>query len=107
MYENEGEGQQDPNNQKRLRKVLMDQIKRQQIERQKKEVVKKLVDNAAYERLMNIKISNYDLYAQLIDLVISLAQSNRIRGKLTEEQLVEILKRTTERREPKLEFKHK
>jgi programmed cell death protein 5 len=107
MYEDEGEVQRDQNSQKRLKKALMDRLKRQQLEEQKKEIIKRLIDNAAYSRLMNIKLSNYELYSQLIDLIIQLAQTNRIRGKLTEEQFVEILKRATERRETTLEYKHK
>lgn len=93
--------------QRRLRKAVMDQLKRQQMEQQKKDVVKKLMDSAAYDRLMNIRLSNNELYSQLIDLIISLAQSGRIQGKLTEEQLLAILQKVTNRREPTLEFKHK
>ncbi len=93
--------------QKRLRKALMEQVKRQQIEQQKKEVVKRLMDQAAYDRLMNIRISNNDLYTQLVDLIISLAQSNRIQGKLTEAQLLQILEKVTYRPDTKIEYKHK
>lgn len=97
----------DQRSQKRLRKALMEQMKRQQMEQQKKEVIKKLMVQAAYDRLMNIRLSNPDLYAQLIDLIISLAQSNRLQGKLTEEQLLSILQKVTYRPDTKIEFKHK
>ena len=93
--------------QKRLRKALMEQLKRQQIEQQKKEVIKKLMDQAAYDRLMNIRVSNVDLYSQLVDLIISLAQSNRLQGKLTESQLLSILEKVTYKPDTKIEFKHK
>ena len=97
----------DQQSQKRLRKAIMGQMKRQQIEQQKREIVRKLMDQAAYDRLMNIKISNQDLYSQLVDLVISLAQSNRIQGKLTEAQLLQILEKVTYRPDTKIEYKHK
>ncbi|MFI5412506.1 MAG: DNA-binding protein [Candidatus Micrarchaeales archaeon] len=101
---NEEEGAHD---QKRLRKALMEQLKRQQIEQQKREVIKKLMDQAAYDRLMNIKIANNDLYTQLVDLIINLAQSNRLQGKLTEQQLLQILEKVTYRPDTKIEYKHK
>lgn len=70
-------------------------------------MAKQLLDANAYERLTNIKAANYELYLQLLDLIISLAQSNRIQGKLTEAQFVAILNKVTYRREPTIEFKHK
>ena len=85
----------------------MEQMKRQQIEQQKKDIIKRLMDQSAYDRLMNIRISSPDLYAQLIDLIISLAQSNRIQGKLTEQQLLQILEKATYRPDTKIEYKHK
>jgi programmed cell death protein 5 len=103
-YEEENDDQQ---SQKRLRKALMEQVKRQQIEQQKKDMIKKLMDQSAYDRLMNIKISNNDLYTQLVDLIISLAQSNRLQGKLTEQQLLQILEKVTYRPDTKIEYKHK
>lgn len=82
-------------------------MKKQQIEQQKKEIVKRFLDQGAYDRLMNIRLSNSDLYTQLVDLIISLAQSNRIQGKLTEEQLLQILEKVTYRPDTKIEYKHK
>ncbi|MCL5430122.1 MAG: DNA-binding protein [Candidatus Marsarchaeota archaeon] len=96
-----------PSQQKRIRKALMDQYKRLQMEAQKKEIVKKFMEPAAYERLMNIRASNPELYSQLVDLIISLAQGNRLKGRLTEAQLVSILEKVTYRPETKIEFKHK
>ncbi len=77
------------------------------MEQQKKEILKKLMEQPAYDRLMNIRISNADLYSQLVDLVISLAQSNRIQGKLTEAQLLQILEKVTYRPDTKIEYSHK
>lgn len=97
----------DEPNQQRARKALMEQLKRQQIELQKKEIAKRMLDAQAYERLMNIRASNPDLYMQLLDLIISVVQQNRVTGKITEAQFVELLGKITYRREPTLEFKHK
>jgi DNA-binding TFAR19-related protein (PDSD5 family) len=89
--------------QKKLRKQVQDAIKNAQIEQQKKEILRQFLDAKAYERLMNIRISNY----QLVGMVASLAQGNRLTGKITEEQLLSIIKRITFKNEPTIEFKHK
>jgi DNA-binding TFAR19-related protein (PDSD5 family) len=93
--------------QKALRKRMTDVIKNAQIEEQKKEIMRQFLDDKAYERLMNIRLSNPDLYNQLVKLVVSLAQSNRVTGKITETQLRSILEKMSSRPEPKIEFKHK
>ena len=93
--------------QKELRKRVSEAVRNAQIEQQKKELMKQFLDSAAYERIMNIKVSNPELYEQLVGLIISLAQSNRIKGKMSEEQLRSILERITYRKEPTIEFKHK
>lgn len=92
---------------KKLRKKVADAIKNAQLEQQKKEVLKQFLEAKAYERIMNIRVSNYDLYNQLVNLVVSLAQSNRLNGKISETQLKSIIEKITYRREPTIEFKHK
>ncbi len=81
--------------------------KRMQEEQQKKEILRKFLDGEAYERMMNVRISNPDLYDQVIGLIIQLVQSQRISGKMSDAQLRSILERATYRPEPKIEFKHK
>lgn len=93
--------------QKKLKKRISDALRNAQMEQQKKELMKQFLDDKAYERMMNIRVSNYDLYNQIVSLVASLAQGNRITGKLTEAQLKSILEKVTFRREPTIEFKHK
>jgi DNA-binding TFAR19-related protein (PDSD5 family) len=102
------EGQyQSPNSQERLRKQIQKAMRDAQIEQQKKAMVRQTMDDKAYERLMNIRVSNRELYSQLVDMIISLAQSKRLSGKLTEAQLVEVLKRITAKEEPEISFRHK
>ncbi|MGD0728820.1 MAG: DNA-binding protein [Candidatus Micrarchaeaceae archaeon] len=93
--------------QKKLKKRVAEAIKNAQIEQQKKEILKQFLDDKAYERIMNVRISNYDLYNQLVNMVVALAQNNRISGKLTEAQLKSIIEKMTYKREPTIEFKHK
>ncbi len=101
MEENEADYQ------KKLRKRVSDALRNAQMEERKKELMRQFLDSKAYERLMNIRISNPDLYNQLVNLVASLAQGNRVSGKITDEQLRSILSKMTSRREPTIEFRHK
>lgn len=102
MAYDEGEGEQ-----RKINKRLAAAIKNMQVEQQKKEMMRQLLDSNAYERLMNIRISNPELYNQIINVVVSLAQTNRLHGKMTEAQLLSILEKVTVRKEPTIDFKHK
>ena len=99
--------EEDQRYQKDLRRKVSEALRNAQIEQQKKELMKQFLEAGAYERIMNIKVSNPELYEQLVNLIISLAQSNRLKGKMSDEQLRSILGRITYRKEPTIEFKHK
>lgn len=79
----------------------------QQLEQQKREIMTRFLDSAAYERLMNIRSANPELYEQVVNLVISLVQTKRISGKMTDAQLRSVLERITARPETRIDFKHK
>ncbi len=93
--------------QARMRKELNRRLREMQVEQEKKATVKKLMTPDAYERLMNVRVSNYELYAQLLDLLIAMARGNRIAGQITEPQLRDLLSRLTYKPESRIEFKHK
>lgn len=93
--------------QDKLRKAVARRMKELQLEQQKRDIVRRYLEPGAYERLMNVRVSNYDLYAQLLDLIISMVQSNRITSRLSEDQLISILTKLTSRPEPTIEFRHK
>lgn len=50
-------------------------------------LLKSLLEQEAYDRMSNIKISSPELYSRLVSIVISLAQRGQIKKKITEEQL--------------------
>ncbi len=91
----------------KLRRAYARRLQAMQMEQQKKEIMKKCMTPEAYERLMNVRMANAELYSRIVDLVISLAQSGRASSRITEEQLKGILAKLTYRPEPKIEFKHK
>jgi programmed cell death protein 5 len=88
-------------------KRMQQRLQALQIEQQKRLEVKRYLTIGAYERLMNVRVANFELYSQLTDLLISMVQSQRVTGQITEEQLKQILARLTYRKESTIEFKHK
>ncbi len=88
-------------------KALEARMRAMQVEQQKRSTIKKFMTIGAYERLMNVRVANYELYTQLVDLILSLIQTNRITTQLTETQLKDILSRVTYKPESKIEFRHK
>lgn len=100
-YEDQGDDQ------RRITKRVASAIRNMQMEQQKKEAMRQLLEAKAYERLMNIRASNPELYSQIVSVIISLAQTNRLQGKMTEAQLLSILEKITVRKEPTIDFKHK
>ena len=81
--------------QKRMRKRVTEALREAQLEQQKKEIMRRFLDGEAYERMMNVRVSNPELYDQLVNLIVSLVQSNRITGKMTESQLKSLVERLT------------
>jgi DNA-binding TFAR19-related protein (PDSD5 family) len=94
-------------NEAALKKAWAKAMKEAEAEQQRKTLLRRFLDDASYERMMNIRASNPELYLQLADLIISLIQSNRITGKILEPQFLQLLHKLTYRPEPKIEFKHK
>src|SRR5271157_5348074 len=93
--------------QKRMRKRVSAALQEVQLEQQKKEILRKFLDGTAYDRMMNVRVSNPELYDQLISLIVSLVQNNRVAGKITESQLKSLVERITYKKEPTISFKHK
>lgn len=101
------EEDQESQEEKRYKKRMAELIKSQQLEQQKKEILRKFLDDEAYERVMNIRLTNSELYDQLVNVIISLAQGNRLSSKITNEQLRSLITRLTYKPETKIEFKRK
>lgn len=97
----------DAGDDREYRKRLSRTIKQMQIEEQRKQILRQFLDASAYQRIMNVKISNYDLYLQIVNVLISFAQNGRITTKLSEDQLIAIINKMTTKLETKIEYKHK
>ena len=90
-----------------LKKAVYRKLKDMQIEQQKKAIAQRFMTPGAYERLMNVRVSSYELYSPLIDFIIAMARQNSNAGKITEAQLKDMLARLTYRPDTKIEFKRK
>ena len=62
-------------------------------ELQARSMVKQVLEPAAYERLANIRAANAQLYSQLVQLFIYLAQNGQLKSRVTEEQLKDFVSR--------------
>lgn len=95
-------GEDDPR--QKLYEKRMQQL---QMEMQKKELLRKMLSDEAYERMMNVRISKPELYDKVVSSLAYVAQSGKAMARITDEQLYSLLAKMTEKRETSIEFKHK
>ena len=88
-------------------KALQQRMRALQAEQQKRMAIKKYLTIGAYERLMNVRVANFELYSQLVNMLLATAQNQGISGQINEEQLKQILGRLTYKKESTIQFKHK
>jgi DNA-binding TFAR19-related protein (PDSD5 family) len=80
-------------------------LKAQQQEALIKRAMIRLLDQAAYDRLINVRIANPDMYVKAVNAIIYNAQ--RLKRKLTDAELRSILSSLAERREPEITIQRK
>ncbi|MBE2899823.1 DNA-binding protein [Methanothermobacter thermautotrophicus] len=79
---------------------------RQQLEMQKKQIMMQILTPEARSRLANLRLTRPDFVEQIELQLIQLAQMGRVRSKITDEQLKELLKRVAgQKREIKISRK--
>lgn len=81
------------------------QAQQQQMEETLKTVMSQVLDRKAQERLSNLKLVKPELAMQLGLYLAQLYQSGQLRERITDEQLVVILRKLTEKRETKIRRK--
>jgi programmed cell death protein 5 len=70
-----------------------EQKQQKQIEEQRKAILRTALTTDARERLGRIKVARPEIAANVENQLIMLAQSGRLKSKVTDEQLQELLKR--------------
>lgn len=93
----------------KARQERIEQLRRkQEQENQKRQILQKILDGPAFERMQNVRLANPELYDQLVNLLAQLVQGGQIRGKVSESQLLSILSRIQDvKKEPTITFKRK
>jgi programmed cell death protein 5 len=100
--------QNDDNEQDNARALYERRVQQMQQEMRKKEVLRTLLSSEAYERMMNVRLSNPELYDKVVSSLLYLAQQGKkLDGKITDEQLRGLLSKMTESRETTIEFRSK
>ncbi|MFH1471006.1 MAG: DNA-binding protein [Candidatus Micrarchaeota archaeon] len=94
--------------QKKFQEQYAKVAKARELEEQMKLVLKQVLDGAAYERAMNVRLANPELYQQIVALLAQLYRANQLKGKVSDEQLKKLLERVSSNRyEPSISFKKK
>lgn len=95
-------------NDDRVQELRKRQLAEMQKEAQLREMLRKLLDPQAFERLMNIRISSREMYLQIAQLLIYASQQGQLRGQLNERDLISIINKIkSEEREGSITFKRK
>jgi programmed cell death protein 5 len=91
-----------------LQQKLQEQLmlsQQKQVEATIKTIMLKIMDKRAKERLSNLKVVKPELAMQLELYLAQLYEAGHIKGKITEEQLVMMLKKISEKPEFKIKRK--
>jgi len=88
-------------------KLYEQRVRQLQAEQQKKQLLKQMLDDPAYERMMNVRLSSPEIYDKVINSLAYLAQSGKPMGRISEAQLYQLLGKMTQKRETSIEFRKK
>ena len=85
--------------------AMQQQAQARDMEEALKMAMTQILDNKARERLSNLKLVKPDVAMQLQMYLVQMFQAGQITQKITDEQLVVILRKLTEKRETKIRRK--
>lgn len=91
-----------------LQELRRKQLEEMQKEAQLREVLRKILDAKAFERMMNVRIANKELYLQLAQLLVYAYQHGQLSKRVSEEELLSLLNRIKAgEKEPTITIKRK
>ncbi len=80
--------------------------KAESVNQQKQSILRSILSDQAKQRINNIKLINPQMADAIENQLISLAQSGRVRGVISEEQLLQMLRELQNtKRDTKIKFK--
>jgi len=88
-----------------LQAHLQEQLQQQQMQEVLRVIKMQVLDAKARERLANLKLVKPELATQLEIYLAQLYQSGQIRGRISDEQMVAILKKISEKKEFRIKRK--
>jgi programmed cell death protein 5 len=83
----------------RLQQQQIESENKAQLERQLEGLLRTILETGAFERLANVKLANYEKYIQVSQGLIGMHQQGRIEGRVSEEQLKDLLSKLANKRE--------
>lgn len=89
------------------RKKIQERLRAAYIEEKKRELLNKYLEPEAYDRITNVKHANPELYDKVVEIILQLAATGRLTRRITDKELLGLLSKLTERREPTIEIRRK
>lgn len=89
------------------RRLYEQKMRQLQADAQRKELLKKMLDDRGYDRMMNVRLANPELYEKVVQSLAYVAQSGKQSAKISEEQLYRLLQKMTQERKTSIEFRRK
>ncbi len=89
------------------RRLYEQKMRQMQQDAQKRDLLRRMLDEKGYERMTNVRIANPELYEKVVQSLAYVAQSGKPMGKVSEEQLYQLLRKMTQERETSIEFRRK
>ncbi|MCX6819593.1 MAG: DNA-binding protein [Candidatus Aenigmarchaeota archaeon] len=87
--------------------ALQEHAQMQQLQESVKKITAQILDHKARERLANLKTVKPDLAFQIEVYLSQLYQMGQLKSKITEQQLIMILKKINEQKEFRIKRAHK
>ncbi len=84
--------------QRELEELQRQQEIQKQLELQKRAILRAILEPEARERLSRLKLAHPEIAEAVENQLVALAQAGRIKNRITDEMLVEILKRVQPKR---------
>jgi len=97
----------EPEREEQVRRQLAEMQKMQQVEAQLRGILRMALEPAAYERLMNVRIANPELYTQVARVIVMLYSNKQLAGKVGEKELRALLAKLTSGRGGSISIKRK
>jgi len=88
--------------QRELEELRKQEEMRRQYEAQKQAILRAILEPEARERLGRLKLAHPDIAEVVETQLVYLAQAGKIQSKISDEMLIEILKRVQKKRETKI-----